>query len=202
MTDPVQPPIDPSKLQPLPPAPAPLRPGDLSQPVELRDFMMGVGQLLDLPPKRPTTTSMPAVPARAKRARPPIRQFALPAMAVLLAMAVILPRLLPSSLPAPVVPAELVGEWSTKFTGYDGRRMRITTTAVEFVVSADGRAERYPIITAATGAKGDSTIVDLAYGDGAEPLPMRLAMARGEPGKLAIARPAGLVWERVGRGSM
>jgi hypothetical protein len=202
MTDPTLPPIDPSKLQPLPPAPPPLRPGDMTQPVELRDFMVGVGQLLDLPPKRPTTTSMPTVPARAANARPPLRQFFLPATALLLAAAVVLPAVFPSTASAPVVPTEVMGEWSTKFSGYDGRRMRITPTVVEFVVSADGRAERYPIVSVAKGAKGDSTIIELSYGEGSDPLPMRLAMARSQPGKVAIARPEGLVWERVGRSSM
>jgi hypothetical protein len=187
--------------EPLPPPPPPLRPGDLTEPVPLRDFMVGIGELMELPPKRPTRASVPAVPSTAAR-RLTRRRFALPAIACVLAVVAGVRALKPSTMAAPSIPVQLQGEWGTRFAGYDGRRMRITPLEVSFVLSADGQTERYPILTSRTETRGDSTIVELSYGEKNDPLPMRLSMATSAPGRVAIARPAGLIWERVGRSTL
>jgi hypothetical protein len=187
-TVPLEPPRPPSK---------PLAPGDLTKPIELRDFMHGVGELMALPPKRPTRPSMHAVPAvKARPARSGARAFVLPGVAGVLGL---LTAALTVIRPTPVVdvPPPMLGEWTTKDAKYAGRALRITPTDVSLGTGERQDAAAYPLVRAVPSTRGDSMIVEMEYLADGEAMPMRLAYARSAPGKLAIANPAGLVWERA-----
>ncbi|MCU0646452.1 MAG: hypothetical protein MUF00_00535 [Gemmatimonadaceae bacterium] len=185
--------------EPTAPPTKPLAPGDLTQPIDLRDFMHGVGELMALPPKRPTRPSMHAVPAVAPapaRATRNARAFVLPGVAAVCGLAVVAVQLMRPTPPRELSPLVL-GAWTTTNARYAGRSLEITATDVVVGQGARGATERFPIARAVTLERGDSTVVELEYVQEDDATPMRLAVARSAPERLSIANPAGLVWERT-----
>lgn len=95
--------------------------------------------------------------------------------------------------PAPVVPTELFGVWTTDDSAYQGRRLIIDASQVTQVTGM-APDERFPIEGVRTARRGDTLAVTLAFGGGE----LSMGWVRDPVEQLILAHPVGVVWRRRG----
>lgn len=183
----------PTVVDPLASPPKALRPGELAEPVSLNEFFLGVAELFQLPPKRPTAaTGVAAVNPPAKRTAP---KLVLPALAVLLSGLAAVSALRVS--PAPELPPPLLGVWTTSHPDFVGRTLAFTDSAVEMGVSPNGARERFPIRTLRARENVEGLHLVVAYGDPDDPISLQFTFRDGPKPEVEFTRPEGLVWTRA-----
>lgn len=163
------------------------------------------------PPRRPTTGHTRAVSdvraaSRTGTGRMPVipdasfrtstRHYLLPALAVLCACAIFLPRLFSPAVPA-ALPKEMRGEWMTSHPQYASRRLVFTATEVGIAVN-ETRAPAMHQVTAvqATGL-GDTTRYVITYEQDGEAVQFQLQFTVKPQRRVVLANPPDVLWYPV-----
>lgn len=160
------------------------------------------------PPRRPTTGRMRAVsdartPSRTGTGRmatiPAVstgtarRRYLLPALALLVACAILLPRLFTPAVPV-ALPKELQGEWMTLHPQYASRRLVLTATEVGIAVSASRAPIMYPITSTQRSGSGDTTRYVISYAQDGEAVQLQLQFHRRPQRRVVLANPPDVFW--------
>lgn len=159
---------------------------------ELRQTLEHIGELMRLPPKRPTA-AVQAVPDAAPSPSIPLGKI--PVLPILAAVAIAAAAVFyfwPSA-PA-VVPPGLIREWSTDHQSYADRKIAFTSTAVLITAGANQAATVYPIEKITTEQRADSIRVVVTYTENGGPIELEVSLLEGTRPRLFFTRPAGLVW--------
>jgi hypothetical protein len=156
--------------------------GDLSTPMGLREFMMGLGRVMRLPRrKRPSGAEAP--PAESRSLAVPLI-----AAAFVLAIGVLVSRAWPAE--GISVPAEFEGVWVSSDPRYANRWLEITPATVHFAIdSAAILPWQHPIRRTTVDNGGVTIVYESAAGEGE----LRL---RREKGGIVFANQPEVIWRR------
>ncbi|MCE9603108.1 MAG: hypothetical protein K8S21_12965 [Gemmatimonadetes bacterium] len=162
---------------------------------ELREALSHVGELMQLPPKRPTEAA-PVIKEAAAFRLPSTKgsKFWLPVIAGVMLAGVALFMLWPAA--APTVPLTLLGEWTTTNPKYAGNRIAISATDIRLTI-ADRNPTSHAIRGISTNATGDSLKVVINYQDEGGLTELNATLVTLPTRRLIFARPQGLVWDAV-----
>jgi len=164
---------------------------------ELREALTHVGELMQLPPKRPTVAAPVVKAAKAfTLSSTKGTRFWLPVIAVALVAIVGAITFWPSA--PPTVPKALQREWATLHPKYARNRIAFTENQV-LLTAATGRTTSHQIETIETTLKGDSMMILINYQDEGGLTELSAALVSVPTPKLVFARPQGLVWDAVVR---
>ncbi len=162
---------------------------------QLRAALSHVGELMQLPPKRPTVATPVVKAAKAFTLTSNTgTRFWLPVIAASLAVGVAAFTFWPSA--PPTVPKSLQREWATLHPKYAKSRIAFTATEVR-LTAADGKTTAHPIQSIATSFKGDSMMIAINYEEAGALTELNAALVSVPTPKLVFARPQGLVWDAV-----
>jgi len=166
------------------------------RPSEIRDALVHVGELMQLPAKRPTA----AVPAPVEEPTPVARQprgkvFWLPVTALGLAVLAGVVLLWPSG-STDQMPTALLGEWTTKFSGYADRSLAFTPAEVHIGTARGAPRTAHAIKKVEVDQRGDTTMLLLTYDVEGGEVELEAGLLATSPARLVFLRPEGLVWER------
>lgn len=164
---------------------------------ELRLALEHVGELMQLPPKRPTVATPVVKVAKAFTLKSTKgTQFWLPIVAVVLAAGAAVVAFWPAA--PPTVPKSLQREWATLHPKYARNRIAFTATEVR-LTAANGQTTSHAIKSIATEFKGDSMMILINYQEEGGVTELNAALVSVPTPKLVFARPQGLVWDAVVR---
>jgi hypothetical protein len=167
--------------------------GSLAEPIDLRDFLHGVGTVFQLPAQRTDQKATKAeAPAPVVRNRRPSIVAAGAVIAVLSFLAVRLWSRGESHLPTTVL-----GEWTTSDPRYAGRAVRLDDQQVSFVIG--GREHPYPVTQVRRRQAGDTTYLTIEYVVTGQRQAWPVAYVPTPAPALRPVNQRGLVWTRAVR---
>lgn len=179
--------------------------GNLNDPMQLRDFLFGVGTVFQLPEQTSTTKLADAVNAATAAQEPEPeqvvagrgrRQAFMVAGALIAALGFLAFRLWPRG--ETRLPAAVLGEWTTDDPRYAGRVLRLADQEVAFVVA--GRETAYPLAAVRTRQAGDTAYLTVEYIVAGRNNVWPLAFVPSPSPSLTTVNQPGLVWTRRGHG--
>ena len=159
---------------------------------EIRETLEHIGELMRLPPKRPTVATQAAEVPEAVKSNKMGKVPMLPVLAVIAIIAAGVVALWPKE-PA-AVPTALQREWRTDHADYGGRRIAFTSSAVLITAAANQAATVYPIVSVSAEQRADSVRVVVTYTENGGPVALEASLVDGAQPKLVFTRPSGLVW--------
>ncbi len=162
--------------------------GDLATPMELRDFLEGVGTTMRLPPK--TTVRMQAVAA------PPVVRTQTPVFLPTLAVCVLAAFAFVELRPAPVgvLPPGLAGTWETTDPRYAGRYLVLSPGRVTQVFPGGQQADSVRAVS--TVARGGTMAVVISHGGDGAVSELQLGWVQHPVEHLVLRNPEGVRWTR------
>jgi len=171
--------------------------GELKNAVSLRDFLHGLGPLLQLPRRKkakPTSeTKGEARPAFA--IAPPLRRAALVLLGLAAVGAGTARFLAAGSAGGSGLPPALQGRWVTSNPKYAGRAMQFRGDSVG-IFTAPGVGQFYPVRQVKSRQQHDTTVVTLTY-EQAAGKPTQLALRLVERrARLSLVNQPDLIWTR------
>lgn len=170
----------------------------------IRENLIEVGQLLDLPPepaKTPPKATKPDAPAPAEPEKVAAVKSSRGFSGILFGCAALLLAVVgartfwPSASTA--LPAALIGEWTTSNKAYAGRSFSFTPTTVAIGTQSGVAPMEYPIKSVELTVRAETTAFVITYLDNGDPveLPARY-IDRADKSTIEFARPEGLQWHR------
>jgi hypothetical protein len=173
--------------------PVSLKDGDLATPIPLHDFMHELGVILQLPRKRTTAAISVIEVAPLTRRRTAV---VLPAIAILMSVAVVWAKAMTPSLPREIPPT-LLGEWVTTHPNYRERRLSFTEHSVGISLR-DGQApELHHVNSVATNRTADTTRFTITYIADEVPVEFRLVYVAMPSPRVELSNPPGVLWEKA-----
>lgn len=176
--------------------PGSVKDGDLSQPIELLDFMNELGVIMQLPPRRPTAAvAAIAEPAPQTRVGRRLRasEILLPVVAVGLLGAVAASRL--TSTPAVTeLPTTLVGEWVTEHPAYKERRLSFTSTSVAIAMNETQVPAIHTVLSVTQNGRADSSQFDIVYDSDGSPVHFKVNYVANPSPRVVLQNPGDVVW--------
>jgi hypothetical protein len=169
--------------------------GNLAQPIELNDFMQGLGFVFQLPKKRqdapPTDLAEPS-PARTPRTRP---MLLLAGLAVTAVAGYFLLQLPP---PADPLPPAALGRWVTNDPRYASRGFDLSAESIVFH-TGPGQTDltRHPILGVRVGDKPGTSIVTVDYALDGEPMTFAFAIVSGPVPVIHLLNQPDIAWIRI-----
>jgi hypothetical protein len=170
--------------------------GDLTTPIQLDEFLEGVGGVLRLPPKEPVKPA--AAPARAPFTISLPRYWRLVPVPLLgLALATWFLSRPSADQGTAVLPAPLVGTWITSDPRYKDRNFQISEG---FVVFKNGeRADdqtAHPIQRVVTEERADTTVATISYLEGNAPYELGLKYIPRPKPTIILSNQPEMTWRR------
>jgi hypothetical protein len=171
--------------------------GDLNNPIQLDEFLEGVGDVLRLPPREPVKPEAPPSQRNLNLSLPRYwRWIPLPVLGLALATMLL-------SQPAGVqsegtLPPQIAGLWTTTDPRYQNRNFEITTGFVVFK-NGDRPDEQtaHPIHSVRTEERADTTVATISYleADATYELSLKY-IPRPKPAIILSNQPE-MVWRRA-----
>jgi hypothetical protein len=171
--------------------------GELKNAVSLRDFLHGLGPLLQLP-RRKRAKSTPEEQGEARPAfaiSPPSRRAALVLLGLAATGAGAVHLLAAGGAAGSDLPPALQGRWVTSNKKYAGRAMEFRGDSVG-IFTAPGVGQFYPVRQVKSRQQRDTTVVTLTY-EQAAGKPTQLALRLVERhARLSLANQPDMIWSR------
>jgi hypothetical protein len=176
----------------------PVKDGDLANPIQLDEFLGGVGQVLRLEPK---DLPKPEKPTERVRFRMPANwgRLVLPMLALVLVPLVV--KRSPKHEAAPtatVLPDGVEGIWTTQDPRYAGRQFQIENGYIAFKNGdrADDQS-LHQISAVKTDMAGDSTLVQISYLEADATYELAFKYVRFPTPGIRFAHQEELVWRKA-----
>ncbi len=169
--------------------------GNLSQAVDLRDFLNGVGTVLQLDRRRkgPMPKAQPAeapdVGAGARRRR------LIPAAALITALTAAAIRFWPGA-ESTELPVGIRGLWTTSDQRYGGRAFLIAEREVTF--QTPGHATVHSVTAVHERQAGDTTYLTIDYLLDGKPVPWKLRLDSGPEPAIHLVNQPDMEWRPAG----
>lgn len=169
-----------------------LKDGDLANPIPLDDFLVGVGEIMRLAPRKSAAPEKPVAAARPSLPKNWSRYLWW--TAALLLIPFLMPRR-QSELPSAPLPAGVAGSWSTADPRYADRRFEI---GQDFILFKNGeRADEqtvHPISNIQAEEVGDSTLVHVKYLDAGATYELSFKYSRFPTRAIRFSHQPEFVW--------
>lgn len=170
--------------------------GNLTNPMELRDFLTGVSVLFRLDRKRPTR------PRRTKSPRPALRKPVLLAVAAATIAVLSFVALRGSDQVPKALPPTVVGEWRTAHPRYASRALWLGDSTITFGTGELAtQVTVHPIKQVRQRVSRDTTYLSIDYLAGGQIVTWPIVFVGAAPPRLWFVHQPEMKWSRVGRGS-
>lgn len=169
--------------------------GDLTNPIQLDEFLEGVGGILQLPPKE--TVVAPKTQRGGLTFTLPGLRFALPVAGVFVA-AVVFGRPAEKAAPDATLPAQMIGLWTTADPRYRNRSFEVSTGFVVFK-NGDRKDEQtaHEISGIRREERGDTTMLTLDYLDAGATYSLALKYLPRPMPAIIFANQDDMVWRKA-----